>query len=83
MNPQGGTAAVQGFSQVFDALAFDQVGLHNDAWRALQLVHHALQPVQLLIVLARLCWFHMAGTQVEDLASPMALNGGGPTLLVN
>ena len=55
----------------------------HGASQAIHLVQHALQPVQGFILRPRACWLSRAGSQVDDLAGFMALNGGSPALRVN
>ena len=76
-------AALHGLSQILEGLAFDQVGLQHFSGHAVHLVQHAIQPVQVFIDLTSLCWLHRVGTQVDDLACLMALNGGSPALWAN
>ena len=76
-------AAIHGLSQIFEGLAFDQVGLPHRAGQAIHLVQHALQPVQVFILRPRACRLPRAGRQVDDLAGSMALNGGSPALWSN
>ena len=65
------------------ALAFDQVGLQHRAGQAIHLVQHALQSVQVIIDLTRLCLRHSAAIQIDELADPMALHDLGPPLREN